>query len=176
MTTPTPLAPSLPDKARIELNRLSATLLRCVDPGGVRPAHGAHAADRGIMTEEEENDFIGDLVLWLQKRQLRKDRPWVYDIVRVILPRQSKGLRMQRIYQEVRDMRDPSGLPKPRAFEAIVRHMIYIHSKASPQWNGNAEDDLFISLQRGLWSTNVDRADAWIKRHESNIFLPGGKD
>jgi hypothetical protein len=31
MTTPTPLAPSLPDKARIELNRLSVALSRCVD-------------------------------------------------------------------------------------------------------------------------------------------------
>ena len=56
-------------------------------------------------------------------------------------------------------------------FEETVRSAIYSHSKGSPKWNGNDEDDLFQSLQRGLWSTNVDRATAWIKRYESDIFL-----
>ncbi len=119
----------------------------------------------------EENDrFLDELIVRWWKRKLQKGRPWAYDIVQVLLPR-SKGLRLQRIYQEVREIRDPSELPKPKMFEETVRSAIYSHSKGSPKWNGNEEDDLFQSLQRGLWSTNVDRATAWIKRHEFNIFL-----
>jgi hypothetical protein len=119
---------------------------------------------------EESDPFLEELIARWVKRKLQRGRPWVYDIVRILLPR-SKGLRLQRIYQEVREIRDPRELPKPRMFEETVRSTIYSHSAQSPKWNGNDEDDLFRSLQRGLWSTNVDRATAWIKRHESNIFL-----
>lgn len=109
-------------------------------------------------------DFLADYNKWA----LRKDRPWAFDIVRVLIDRKN-GLRMQRIYDHVRDMRDPVDLPKVREFEATVRSTIYQHSKGSPKWTGNQDDDLFYSPSRGLWCVHVGRAKVWIGRHEAAI-------
>jgi hypothetical protein len=99
---------------------------------------------------------------------LRKDRPWVYDVVRVLADRPA-GLTLQRVYDHVRDMRHPIDLPKPKEFEATVRRTIYNHASQSKDWCGGEENDLFRSPKRGTWQVNLDRARAWIIKHEMKV-------
>jgi hypothetical protein len=99
---------------------------------------------------------------------LRKDRPWVYDVVRVLAPRPA-GLTLQQLYREVRTLRGPTNLPKPIEFEATVRRTIYDFSSDAKGWNGAEENDLFKSPRRGMWMVNRDRAIDWIVRHENRV-------
>lgn len=121
-------------------------------------------------TEEETYEWLDRRIeATARARKLRHDRPWAYDILRVVLPSRS-GLRLQEIYRFVRDMRDPTGLPQPEEFEATVRSVIYQHSSGSPKWSGHQDDALFFSPRRGIWCAHGAMAKQWLSQHEAEIF------
>jgi hypothetical protein len=117
------------------------------------------------LTLEELFDGF-DIDAFFAARKLRADRPWVYDIIRVLW-RRPDGLSLQRLYRDVWDLRHPSGLSMPRAYEATLRSAINHHTRQSSSWNHNPADDLFFSPRgRGTWAVDVKRAEAWLKAHE----------
>ena len=101
---------------------------------------------------------------------LRKDRPWVYDVVRVLLFCPT-GLPLQQVYREVRSLRDPLDLPKPKALEETIRDAIYEHSSDSTRFRGFAKNDLFKSPRRGTWQVRPDPALEWVRQHEEITYL-----
>ena len=81
-----------------------------------------------------------------------------------VLEHRPNGLSLPRIYDDVRELRNPADLPKPKEFEATVRSTIYSHSAETPKWNGNEQDDLFRRPKRGVWKANADRVAAWLQK------------
>lgn len=101
--------------------------------------------------------------------ELRRTRPWVRDLIRVLWPYDKRGRRRLLVIEELWRLRNPSGLPMPRKFEHTVQSTFNHHTSQSSRWNGRAEDDLFFSPEgkgSGLWAVHRDRAEAWLLRHE----------
>jgi hypothetical protein len=95
-------------------------------------------------------------------KALRKERPWAFDLIRVLWAR-PRGLSNQEIYDAIREIRDPAELPKPKQFAATIRAELNRHTKVSPSWSGNADDDLFHKPRgRGSWAVNYTTAIAWL--------------
>jgi hypothetical protein len=99
-------------------------------------------------------------------RKLRRQRPWVRDIIRVLWGASQTGLSMDRLVDNLWEMRKPSGLNMPRAFRKTVQSFLNQHTAQSSQWNRRIEDDLFYSPKgkgSGVWAIHRDRANAWLK-------------
>ena len=97
-----------------------------------------------------------------QNVKLRKDHPWVYDLIRILF-RRPEGLDNQQIYREMRALR-PKDLPVPKAFDATIRSALNSHHGAAKKWAGNPQDDLFYQPRgRGSWAVYTDRAFAWVE-------------
>ena len=80
------------------------------------------------MTRRETNvdifddRFFEDIEKNIKRKKLREDRPWVYDMIRVLW---SSGLMsMQRLTDELWEMRKPVGLPMPRKFKHTVQSFL----------------------------------------------------
>ncbi|WP_395019809.1 hypothetical protein [Dongia sp.] len=100
-----------------------------------------------------------------QLKKLRKERPWTYEIIRVLYGRPN-GSDLQHLYRDVWAIRYSVDLPKPKEYEATVRSCINHHTRQSSRWNGKAEDDLFYSPRgRGSWAVHHERAAAWLRAH-----------
>ncbi|MDR3643706.1 MAG: hypothetical protein P4M02_01365 [Clostridia bacterium] len=99
--------------------------------------------------------------------RLRHDRPWVFDLIKVLWGRQ-RGLEMPQLYREIREYRGPTGLINSvQRFEAAVRSALNHHTSQSSRWKGKPEDDLFYSPRgRGTWAVRPDKALAWLKSHD----------
>ena len=99
-------------------------------------------------------------------KALRRERPWAFDLIRVLWAH-PRGLNNQQIYDAVREIRDPSELPKPKQFAATIRAELNRHTRASPSWSGKTEDDLFCKPRgRGSWAVNYETAIAWLSSRE----------
>jgi hypothetical protein len=119
----------------------------------------------GITLEEFENF---DLNTFYEKKKLREDRPWVYDIIRVLWGSQSHR-SMQALCRDLWHIRNPSSLPMPKQFERTVQSAINAHTSQSSRWNGKPENDLFYSPEgkgSGTWAVHRDRAVAWLQARE----------
>lgn len=114
------------------------------------------------LTLEEFLDF--DIEPYFAAKTLRHDRPWTYDIIRVLWGR-LKGAPLTNLYRELWAMRNPAGLPMPKAFEETIRRSIYDHTSEASGWDGKAEDDLFSSPRRGVWAVRRAAAAAWLRGH-----------
>jgi hypothetical protein len=77
-----------------------------------------------LTIEQFENYDTGP---YYEAKQLRLDRPWAYDIIKVLWGRH-EGATLKVIYRELRNARGPSALPKPDEVEATIRRSIYDHS------------------------------------------------
>jgi len=128
------------------------------------------------MTDEIDIEFEA---LWAElekvweKKKLRRERPWVFDIIRVLWGHQSsQGMRIAVLCREVWHIRQPSGLNMPKSFTETVQSCLNQHTSQSSVWakNGSrAEDDIFYSPQgkgSGTWAVHRDRASAWLRRRE----------
>jgi len=115
------------------------------------------------LTAEEVLNF--DLDKYYAEKKLRKDRPWVYDIIRVLWGRPA-GVALRTLDRELWDLRNPVGLPMPSAFSETIRATIYDHSSDAAGWNGNAEDDLFFKTRRGVWAVRRQHVPGWLERHD----------
>ena len=118
------------------------------------------------MTLEEFENF--DIEAYYAARTLRRERPWTYDIIRVLWGSRS-SISMQSLCRELWQMRNPSGLPMPKEFTATVQSALNKHTSQSSRWSRKPEDDLFCSPEgkgSGTWAVYRPRAAAWLKAHE----------
>src|ERR1700730_8975921 len=101
---------------------------------------------------------------FLAARRLRKNRPWAYDIIRVLWGTHSQ-LSMAQLVKQLRDLRGPVGLPTPRAFERAIQSTLNSHTSQGSRFSGKLDDDLFYSPEgkySGTWAIrDRDRAAAW---------------
>lgn len=75
-------------------------------------------------------------------KELREERPWVRDIIRVLWGFRS-GTTIDRLTKELWSLRNPSGLPEPKAFKKTVQSALNHHTCQSKLFKGSTEDDLF---------------------------------
>jgi len=104
------------------------------------------------LTLDEFLDF--DLEPYYAAKKLRADRPWAYDIIRALWG-SLYGVPLTSLYRDLWAMRNPVGLPMPKAFEETIRSSIYDH-----------KDDLFYSPKRGVWAVHRKAAAAWLRDHD----------
>lgn len=115
------------------------------------------------LTVDEFLNF--DIEGYYAAKALRKDRPWVYDIIRVLWGR-SSGRPLKDLYRELWEMRNSGGLPMPKSFQETIRRSIYDHSSDAADWNGKAENDLFYSPKRGVWAVRGHLIRGWLGEHD----------
>jgi hypothetical protein len=121
-------------------------------------------AEDDLWSEEAEERRVA----FLKSKKLRSERPWVRDIIRVLWNYRS-GVSMQRLTEELWEMRQPAGLPMPRRFTKTVQSFLNQHTHQSSRWNGKSEDDLFYSPKgkgSGTWAVHHETAAAWLKARE----------
>lgn len=119
--------------------------------------------DSGPTWEEIEKLFAAREAL----KKTRKERPWVADIIKVLWGTRS-SMSMQRLCRELKHIRNPSGLPEPKALENTVQSALNRHTSQSTRWSGKLEDDLFYSpegKESGRWAVHRGRAFEWLKSH-----------
>jgi hypothetical protein len=99
---------------------------------------------------------------------LRRERPWVYDIIRVLWPRRA-ALHMNVLERELWAIRNPT-LPMPKEFRKTIQSALNRYSSQSHiffEQERTPEDDLFYSPEgkgSGTWAVRHDRAISWLKR------------
>jgi hypothetical protein len=89
-------------------------------------------------------------------KELRTERPWVRDIIRVLWGFRS-GTTVDRLTKELWSLRNPSGLPEPKAFKKTVQSALNHHTSQSKLFKGRTEDDLFF-LTRRIPQWNLGRS------------------
>lgn len=111
-----------------------------------------------------------DIEAYYAAKKVRHDRPWTYDIIRVLWA--SSGITARQLYIELWNLRQPSGLPMPKKFPETIRSCLNSHTSQSSVWSRNGakvEDDLFYSPEgkgSGTWAVHKQRAAMWLKAHE----------
>jgi hypothetical protein len=100
-------------------------------------------------------------------RKVRKDRPWGRDIIKVLWEVRP-WMSMDQLTRKLWTLRNPSGLPMPKAFKETVQSALNQHTSQSQVFarRGKPEDDLFYSPKgkgSGTWAVHRDRAVAWLK-------------
>jgi hypothetical protein len=127
----------------------------------------------GFSAMTQQDNFSIDADRWLSEqidkiiaenplKFLRESRPWIYDIIRVLIGR-PRGLSNQEIYREMHSIRDKSGLPMPRSFEATIRSALNSHYSASSQWSGKQVDAILYKPDgRGTWAIHKDKVKPWL--------------
>lgn len=129
------------------------------------------------MTDTVDDDFLDKLFAeydaLLAKWKLRKERPWTFDIIRVLWGvRNPSGMRIDDLAGELWRIRKPAGLNMPKAFGKTVQSTLNQHTSQSSEWQKNGEkpeDDLFYSprgKRSGTWAVHRERALEWIRTHE----------
>ncbi len=120
-----------------------------------------------ILTLEDIDNF--DFESYYAAKKLRHDRPWVYDIIRVLWGAPKDGVSMDFLCRNLWKIRDPSGLPTPKEFRATVQSALNQHTAQSSVWTGNSEDDLFhspLGKGSGTWAVHRQRAIAWLNKRD----------
>jgi hypothetical protein len=118
------------------------------------------------MTEEEFWEKAEKV--WDEKQRiagLRKERPWTFDIIRVLWGTTSfKSMAM--LTHELWTIRNPSGLPMPKRFTETVQSCLNRHTIQSSRFTGKSTDNLFYSPQgkgSGTWAVRRYVAIEWLK-------------
>lgn len=123
------------------------------------------------MTESYDwfDALVQEVEAKLANRKLRRDNPYVRDIVKVLWPYQ-RGLHRRYVVDRVWSLRNPTGLPMPKAFEQTVQSAFNQHNEESSVFRkkgGKLEDALFYPFGgkgSGVWAVRHDRAEAWLRR------------
>jgi hypothetical protein len=125
------------------------------------------------LTIEEFENFDVDAYLRQVEaaeklKTLRRERPWVYDIIRVLWSRRA-ALHMNVLEQELWTIRNPT-LPMPKEFRKTIQSALNRYSSQSDiflKQTRTPEDDLFYSPEgkgSGAWAVRHDRAISWLQR------------
>jgi hypothetical protein len=127
---------------------------------------GLRPEDLG-WTEAEFAEFFAEIEQKRNLKELRKNRPWVRDIIRVLWGFGESGTTMTRLVEELLSLRHPSGLPTPKKLRATIQSAINSHtsqSKLFKRLRRPPSDDLFYSpKERGTWAVNRSKAAAWLQ-------------
>jgi hypothetical protein len=139
--------------------KYDSAAVHCVDHV---PQVGSLMIDElGITSEEWEY-----MERRFEVRQLRKERPWTFDIIRVLSG--SSSTSMARLTHELWTIRNPSGLPMPKKFPETIQSCLNRHTSQSSRWTRKPKDDLFYSPEgkgSGTWAVRRDVALEWLKAH-----------
>jgi hypothetical protein len=81
-------------------------------------------------------------------RRLRRERPWARDIIRVLWGQ--RLMRMDDLTTALWDLREPSGLPMPKAFKKTVQSMLNQHTSQSTSFGSSIENDPLLATRQGL--------------------------
>jgi hypothetical protein len=141
----------------------------CVDPVGIEAdEHEAFMVDwiRDQCMEADIEESLAQLEKNEKARKLRKERPWVHDIIRALM---GGWLTKDQLDRTLWSMRDSSGLNMPKEFSRTVQSFLNRHTSQSSRWNGKPETDLFYSpkgKRSGTWAVHRDRAVAWLKARQ----------
>jgi len=121
------------------------------------------ASDQGKLTLDALDIDIDDLLRQVEEadaeRKLRKENPWVRDIIRVLWGTQT-FMFMSTLTRQLWDLRKKSDLPMPDKFEETVQSCLNQHTAQSKVWAKNGakvEDDLFYSPKgkhSGTWAVH----------------------
>ena len=76
-----------------------------------------------------------DIEAYYAAKKVRHDRPWTYDIIRVLWA--SSGITARQLYIELWNLRQPSGLPMPKKFPETIRSCLNSHTSQSSVWSRN---------------------------------------
>ena len=116
-----------------------------------------------------DNFDINELVQQVEANQklrgLRKENPWVRDIIRILWASKS-SVTMDRLTRELWSLRSTGGLPMPKKFRETIQSALNHHTSQSKVFKGPPGDDLFFSPNgkgSGTWSTHRPRALAWLQ-------------
>jgi hypothetical protein len=102
---------------------------------------------------------------YLALKRLRRERPWAFDIARVLWPRPN-GVHIEELEQTLLEIRK-SELPTPKQLRKTIQSCLNHHTSQSQVfWNKRRgpADDLFWTPRRfsGIWCVHRDRFEAWI--------------
>jgi hypothetical protein len=128
------------------------------------------------MTEDEPlgltiDDLLAGFEDWakdLERKKLRRERPWTGDIIRVLWGVQT-FMFMSQLVRQLWEIRNPSGLPMPDEFEKTIQSTLNQHTSQSKVWKKNgskAEDDLFYSPKgkgSATWAVRREAAATWLR-------------
>lgn len=90
----------------------------------------------------------------LTLRHLRRQQPYVVDIVSVLLPHED-GVNRQKVLEELENQRKRDGLPIPPKFEQAVQSSYNQHcvdSAVFQRRNRPPSEALFHTPRRGTWA------------------------
>ena len=150
----------------------SWVLLAYGDEGGCKMSDQNATDDIPDFDIDEFFRFVEELAA---KKKLRQERPWTYDIIRVLWNSRS-WISMDQLCESLWALRNPSGLPIPKKFKETVQSTLNHHTSQSVVFlkrDGKEEDDLFISPKgkhSGTWALRSrEAAIAWLKRQSLTI-------
>ncbi len=115
------------------------------------------------ISDEELDEIFRQLDANENRSRLRRANPWTRDIIRVLW---GGWLTMDKLTRTLWEMRNPVGLPIPKAFKQTVQSTLNHHTSQSRLWKGNPTDDLFYSPEgkgSGTWAVHRDRAATWLR-------------
>lgn len=125
-----------------------------------------------MSAETDLDDFFEKLLqevqASLEKKKLRRERPWTYDIIRILWPCKS-GLHMDNLERELWTLRNRT-LPMPKEFRKTVQSTLNHHTSQSKVFKNkrrSVDDDLFYSPRgkgSGTWAVHHDRVIAWLEK------------
>lgn len=99
-------------------------------------------------------------------QKLKRQNPWVYDLILVLLP-YPNGLSRNTIIDWIERKRKAKGLPMPAKFEETVQAAYNAHSEASSVFKGQPGEALFYPVGgkgSGKWALHRDVAIAWLRQ------------
>jgi hypothetical protein len=92
---------------------------------------------------------------------------YLFDIVRILLPYDTKGLHRSIVLARLRTSRRAHGLSVPANFESYVQKVVQRHSAQSEMFSGSPEDNLFFwpdGERTSRWAVHRKPALAWLRR------------
>lgn len=127
-------------------------------------------SDQPTISLEELKHALSefDVSAYWDAKRLRKERPWVRDIIAVLYPRQN-GIRMAELVDSLLDMRKET-LSTPKELKNTVQSCLNRHTAQSTVFikkGSGPEDDLFYSpkgKRSGTWAVHREKALAWLQR------------
>jgi hypothetical protein len=99
--------------------------------------------------------------LW-EASQLRKEQPWVLDLIKV-MARYPKGTLRRFVIESVWRIREPTNLNMPKAFGETVQSAFNTHNSEKV----DSEDGLFFAYGphgSRKWGVHLDKIEPWLKK------------
>jgi hypothetical protein len=118
-----------------------------------------------LMTTVEElfgSDF--DIDKLLRKWELKKENPYVLDLIRVLWQR---DLQRSMVIHEMERLRKSRNMDIPRKFAETVQSAFQQFCKDSDVFNGPPEKAIFLwphGKRKGLWGMDRELAAAYVRK------------